>query len=278
MLRQLVFLWLTLLTINLYSQDEGLIERRTRFEHPHSIGFQIGPLFRLGKADYSGGYEVTIGYSNRINRILTIGPKLSFAKFRFQPSLTNSYSDSDVKGNNVFQSDTSFYEIYVVSFRGGNLTQLSLGLNLKLDFKPYTSGQRIRYYIIAEPFILVSQRSSLSSISRIWYFSQSPSEDSSLWSGGDIEVEEGPNTPGRQKWTSSNELTGGAQLGMGFELELPGNWSVLLQPTLRYTLPITHIKTSSYPRESLKYSNTNFPMVKESFSTVGILVGLSHHF
>ena len=60
--------WLILITFNLYSQDEGLIERKARFERPHSLTVQIGPLFRVGKSDYNGGYSVSVAYTSRVNR------------------------------------------------------------------------------------------------------------------------------------------------------------------------------------------------------------------
>lgn len=286
MLRQLVFLWLTLLTINLYSQDEGLIERKTRFERPRSIGVQIGPLFRLGKADYSGGYSISATYTSRVNRILSIGPAIAFSRFAFQPSLTNSFEKSDVKGNNIFQNDVAndpddtMYRLFVVTLRGGNLNQLSAGLNFKLDLVPFKSDQKISWSIGVQPFLLSSNRSEVSATTQIFYSDNiDPLDAPEEWDPSGIFEEINSTSPGRADWSSKTEVSGGTLITAGVELALPGNWKLQIFPTLRYTFPITHIKTATFPAlESRGLTSSRFPFAKESLTTIGVVTAISYHF
>ncbi|MBN8578159.1 MAG: hypothetical protein J0L66_14535 [Cytophagales bacterium] len=278
MLKQLTFLWLTLFAVNLYGQDEGLIEQKARFERPHSIAVQIGPQFRLGKADYTGGYSISLAYTNRVNRILSLGPSIGFSRFAFQPSLTNSFKKRDVKGNNIFQEDGA-YEVYVVTLRGGDLNQYSAGINFKLDLVPFKADQKVRWNIGVEPYLVASSRSEVTATTQVWTANEIPLEDPSLWSGGDVFIDVNSASPGRSNWSSKTELSGGFLASLGVEFMLPGNWSLSAQPMLCYLFPITHIKTANFPRlQNEGYFNSNYPFAKESFITAGVMVAISHNF
>jgi hypothetical protein len=271
--------WLILITFNLYSQDEGLIERKARFERPHSLTVQIGPLFRVGKSDYNGGYSVSVAYTSRVNRILSVGPAIAFSRFAFQPSFTNSFEKGDVKGNNIFQADGAF-EVYVVTLRGGNLNQLTAGINLKLDLVPFKPDQKFNWSVGIQPFFLANSRSAVSATIYTWYSdNNAPIDPPSLWSGGDVSEEQDSDFPGRSNWSSKSEVSGGMLITAGVEITLPGNWRLQLLPALRYTLPITHVKTATFPRlTSQGLNNSRFPFAKESLTTVGVVAAISYHF
>lgn len=262
-----------------YGQDEGLIQQKARFERPHSIGVQIGPQFRLGKADYSSGYSVSVAYTTRVNRILSIGPTLAYSRFAFQPSLTNSFEKKDVKGNNIFV-DRNTYTAYVATLRGGNLNQLSAGLNLKLDLLPFKPDQKINWSIGIQPFVLANNHSAVSATIQSWSVGTlDPLDDPSLWTDQEESKEENSTSPGRSNWSSQTEISGGALVTAGVELMLPGDWKLQILPTLRYTFPITHVKTATFPafeNEGLKSSR--FPFAKESLTTVGVVAAISYHF
>ncbi len=278
MKRLIGLFWLILITFNLHSQDEGLIEQKARFERPHSIGVQVGPLFRLGKADYSSGYSISVAYTSRVNRILSVGPAIAFSRFAFQPALTNSYEKSDVKGNNIFQEDGA-YDIYVVTLRGGNLNQLTAGLNFKLDLIPFSSERKISWSVGIQPFLLTNSRSAVSATIYTWYSENiDPIDDPSLWSGGDISAEEDSSSPGRSNWSSKTEVSGGALITAGVELALPGNWKLQVLPALRYTFPVTHIKTATFPALGSSLNGSKYPFAKESLTTMGVVAAISYHF
>lgn len=287
MLRQLVLLWLTLLTINLYSQDEGLIERKARFERPHSIAVQIGPQFRLGKADYTGGYSISLAYTNKVNRMLSIGTSIAYTRFAFQPSYANSYENGNGKGNNIFQGynkndDQYEYFVYVVHMLGGNINQFSLGLKTRFDFIPVKADKKVSVYGVAEPFLLVSNRSEVTATTYLWYVDEIPYEDPKSWNPDNrvLYEELGPDSPGHSHWANKTEFAGGINIGLGIEINLPTHWKFCVQPTLRYTLPVTHIKTANYPalNEGNSYNSPKYPFAKESFTSVGVLLGIAHNF
>ncbi|KXK25764.1 MAG: hypothetical protein UZ12_BCD005001527 [Bacteroidetes bacterium OLB12] len=284
MLKPFITLFVTLLAFSLYSQDEGLIERKARFEHPHSIGIQIGPLFRMGKADYKGGYLVSATYTSRVNRILSIGPALTFSRFAFQPSLTNSFEKDGVKGNNIFQEDSLGddgnnylgYAYYVATLRGGNLNQLTAGLNLKLDMMPFKPDRKFNWTVGIQPFLLANSRSEVSGTINTWYLGTV--EDPLEWEKSGEFKEEDSNTPGRSNWASKTEVSGGVLVTAGVEIALPGNWKLQVLPALRYTFPITHVKTATFSPLESSLNSSRFPFAKESLTTVGVVVAMSYHF
>lgn len=266
-----------LVSFQLCCQDEGPLELKPRFENAKSFAVTIGPEFRFrSKADYSGGYFVSASYLKRLNRIITLGPAISFSRYAFDPSSTNSYEKKGVKGNNVFQDVLDIYTMYVVALRGGDLTQLSIGFDVDLNLKPFNPDQKINLSLVVHPFSMVNHRSAISATTVTWVRND-PDDPPTLWNGGDISREEGPQSVGRGLWATQKEFSGGIQSGLKVMVDLPDNWSLHIQPQLRYTLPISHIKTASFQSVGGN-ENARFPIVKERFSTISILVGISHHF
>ncbi len=269
------------------AQDEGIIQKRERFEFGRSLLFMVGPEFNFGsKADYAGGYSLKTGYLKRLNRILTLGPVLGFTRVAFKPSYADSYKNGNNRGNNIFQVyDYNIMEydyfVYVVNMRGGNLNQFSLGLNTRVDLNAYKEDKKISFYVVAQPLLLVSSRSKVTAITDIWSIEEIPFENPKLWKPENKEFYEEltPDSPGRNHWANKTEFSGGANLGIGVQLNLPTHWKLYIQPNIRYTFPITHINTSKYPAWSLDgYNNSRYPFVKERFSTIGMQIGIAHNF
>lgn len=280
-------LCLLISSILTYGQDEGAIIKKERFEFGKSLFFMAGPEFHFGKkADYTSGYTLKAGYIKRVNRIITLGPVLGFSRFAFQPSYANSYKNGNEKGNNIFQvndenDDLFLYYVFVVNMRGGNLNQFNLGLNTRINFMPYNADKKVSVYGIVEPFLLVSNRSKVTATTDVWSVQNFPFEDPKEWDSDSRELYEelSPDSPGRSHWANKTEFAGGINVGLGIEISLPTNWKMYVQPALRYTLPITHINTAKYPALSVEgYKNPKYPFSKESFSTLGILLGIAHNF
>src|SRR5688572_5582607 len=80
----------------LMAQDEGVIQKRERIDRSQSVFIDFGPSFTLGEniGDYSVGFNVEAGYVKRLNRVLSIGPSLSYLSFKYDPEETGF--------NNVF--------------------------------------------------------------------------------------------------------------------------------------------------------------------------------
>lgn len=78
---------------------------------------------------------------------------------------------------------------------------------------------------------------------------------------------------------ADTEISGGVGLGAGLDYSLKPNIKIFLQSTLKFTLPITHIKTNAFPAlRDGGYNNPEYPFVKEGFSTINLAVGVSYYF
>src|SRR5687768_16427461 len=89
--------------LNISAQDEGTIAKKGMFTKGKSVYVNGGPAFRFGNtSDYCCGLNLEAGFLKRINRILSIGPTLSFNKFDYDEAYSDSYGDDEAKGNNIF--------------------------------------------------------------------------------------------------------------------------------------------------------------------------------
>src|SRR3989337_3602771 len=80
------------------AQDEGTIVKKARLERSKGIFIGGGPSFTLGKniGDYSKGLNFEAGYLTRLNRVISIGPSISYISFKYDQKKTGL--------NNVFFS------------------------------------------------------------------------------------------------------------------------------------------------------------------------------
>jgi len=272
----LIFLLLAF-HLNISAQDEGTLTKKARVTKGKSVYFFGGPSFQFGKmrGDYSGGLNLEAGYLIRLNRILSIGPSLSFSKFDYDKSISDSYADSAAEGNNVF---IDFYEIKIVYLKGGDLKLFTAGFNFKFDFIPDAEGRKFRAYGLAKPFVLVSSRSEVSARVEPWGDVELDN-DRSDWYRTDEDQFIDSSTPGYSRWAAETEFSGGLNLGVGAEYNLSPGLSVLLQSVVQMTLPITHINTSEFePSIPDGYYHPNYPFVKKGFTAMNISVGVAYRF
>ncbi len=265
-----------------WSQEEGAVSKRERIAKGKSIYLLGGPSFRFNnKSDYSGGFNLEAGFLKRLNRITSVGASLTFTKFNFDQSLSNSFDYPDAIGNNVFQEDGG-YETYVVFMKGGNLNLFSGGLDFKFEFIPFNEERKISVFGLVKPFFLVSSRSAVSASTELWYSNTIPFTlpyDPDNWSGGDPYENLSSDTPGLERWAADTEFSGGVGLGIGLDYSLKSNLKIFMQSTVKFTLPITHIKTNAFPpSRNDGYYHPDYPFVKEGFSTINIAMGISYYF
>jgi len=275
---------LLLLALLTYSttkaQDEGTLSKMERVSTSKSFYLFGGPSYKFGgnNGDYCCGLNLEAGYLKRVNRILSIGPALSFTRFFYDESISDSFGDSDASGNNIYQVDGG-YEVYVVYLEGGDLNFFSAGFNLKFDFIPYEEGKKISFYGIVKPYLLVSKRSELTASVELWFANENnPLDDPAGWSGGDEIDDLSPETPGLERWAADTEVTAGTNLGIGAELALPSGFGLFLQSTVGLTLPITYINTSEFSPTDAGYYHKDYPFVKKGFTTLNIAIGVAYHF
>lgn len=268
-----------------WAQEEGTITKKERIVNGKSIYLLAGPSFRFNnKSDYSGGLNLEAGFLKRLNRITSVGASLNYSKFRYDQSLSNSFENADAIGNNAFQEDGG-YEVYVVAMEGGDLNFVSVGLDFKFEFIPFKEERKLSAYGIIKPFLLVSNRSEVSASTKIYYVDSVPyklpynSDPNNNWSGGDSFESINADTPGYERWASATEFTGGVGLGIGLDYSLKSNIKIFMQSTLKFTLPITHIKTNAFPpSRNDGYYHPEYPFVKEGFSTINLAIGVSYYF
>lgn len=268
-----------------WAQEEGTLTKKERIINGKSIYLLAGPSFRFNnKSDYSGGLNLEAGFLKRLNRITSVGGSLTFSKFNFDQSLSNSFENSDAIGNNVFLEDGG-YETYVVYMEGGNLNLFSVGLDFKIEFIPFSEDRKFSAFGLIKPFFLVSGRSAVSASTEIWYPDVVPyklpmdSDPNNNWSGGDPYEKLSSETPGLERWAADTEFSGGVGLGVGLDYSLKSNIKIFMQSTIKFTLPITHIKTNAFlPSRNDGYYHPDYPFVKEGFSTINLAIGVSYYF
>lgn len=71
------------------AQDEGTIVKRERINRHNNVFISVGPSFTFGKniGDYNTGYNFEAGYLKRVNRLLSVGPSISYLNFEYDRSV-----------------------------------------------------------------------------------------------------------------------------------------------------------------------------------------------
>lgn len=145
---------LLLLTIPSFSQEEGAAVARLRFDKPNTLMVGGGLSLTFGKnvGDYSRGMNWEAGFQHRLNKVMSVGAFISKVRFNYDPSKSLEYlfstEDQDLQISPsspdtyrdlyVVPSGYNFLSGYQLSFGGGDLTQTSVGVNLRFDLIPYS--------------------------------------------------------------------------------------------------------------------------------------------
>ena len=262
-----------------FSQDEGPIIKKERVSKAKIVFLGAGPVFKFlnNKSDYSGGLTLEGGYVTRINQILSVGPSISYSKFNYDESISDSFGDPDASGNNIFYEEGG-YQARVVYLEGGDLSLVSAGFNVKLNLIPIRDNKKILPYVIAKPFIMMAKRTEITATSQTYYYANIPPEDPIYW---ELSSEESldSESPGRSGWKSVSQVSGGLNIGLGSAITLPSGWGFYLQGVLGFTSPISYIYTSEYPATlSGGYYADDYPLVKKGFTSLSISIGCTYNF
>src|SRR5688572_30832168 len=177
------FLLLSAYTIT--AQDEGVITKRERIDRSKSVFIGLGPSITLGEniGDYSIGFNFEAGFVKRLNRLLSIGPSISYLRFNYDPEQTQTeykgnsdisidwYSQYDTWGEKYPITEGNTYDYrYLLSLEGGDVSLISLALNIKLNFIPITDNTKFSVYGFAKPFISIANREAVtgSGVRQVW--------------------------------------------------------------------------------------------------------------
>ena len=293
------FLFIT--TTVLMAQDEGVIQKRERIDRSKSIFVGIGPSFTLGKniGDYSVGFNAEAGFVKRLNRVLSIGPSISYISFEYDPEVTTEKGGAYVGVGDPNNWRTEFSGVpnlsydygYVLNLEGGNLSLLSLAVNIKINFVPIRDNSKISVYGFAKPFVTLASRSDVSGSAERYAY-ETYVEDQNTTSTADdvLYYNQGDETwyfdGTTERWgpsqfealKSDSEITGGIFVGPGIEIFPVKPVSFYAQAAFGYTFPITYVSTGSYPPSVDSYFNDEFPMVKKGFPSVNVQFGVSFNF
>ncbi len=262
-----------------FAQDEGTLEKKGRVTKAKSFFLSGGPSYKFGNntGDYCCGLNLEAGFFKRLNRTLSIGPSISYSKFAYDESISDSFGDLEAEGNNVFYD---FYEARVVYMEGGDLRLISLGFNLKVNFIPFSETKKFSFYGIAKPIVLLSNRTELTASVEHYFPPTIPApDDRSEWGGlsgppEELSVED----PDYDYWAADTEFSRGMNVTVGAEYWLPSGVAFFLQGTVGFTLPITHINTSEYPNTYDGFTDNNFPFVKKGFTSLNVSAGVAYSF
>lgn len=273
-----------LVIIGAHAQNEGAAVAMNRFERNNSLFLSVGPAFTLGKnlGDYSNGFSLELGYLKRLNRLLSIGPSVSYINFKYDKDKTYPFYYSE--------SEDTFYELY---FEGGDARLISLGLSFKLNFIPVSDNSKFSFYGIVTPFVCSATKTEATANGFFyWYNGQS---------GTYIKTEfpENLTSDDVDSFKKKSNVTGGAHLGFGLEFLPAKPVSFFAQATFSYTMPVHFVSSQEYVEKAEKdgqywyfesdpdtyYYDTSatlekedFPNVKKGFSAVNIRVGVTFNF
>jgi hypothetical protein len=276
------------------AQDEGVITKKERIDRSKGIFLDIGPSWTLGKniGDYKAGANFEIGYQKRLNRVLSIGPSLSFLQFDYDPGetgLNNAFIGGPFDNNN---GNGPFYEGVYFDLKGGDLTLVSLAMNVKLNLIPVRDNSIVSAYVFAKPFIASATRTEVTGTANFLY-NYGDVEDGTQWqpdfqvnwAAGDVEEP-------LDGYTISNDLkeqtqlTGGIFIGPGLEFFPARKFTAFVQVSVGYTFPVSFVGTETY--NDNQYFGTDFegflekmkkyPVTKEGFPSVNLQLGVSFNF
>lgn len=294
------FLSLLLIGITASAQDEGTIVKRQRIDKNKGLFIGLGPSFTFGKniGDYNTGFNVELGFLKRVNRILSIGPSISYLSFQYDPEVTTEREGNAYLGYgdpNNWESKYGFNNLeydygYVLELEGGDLSLTSLAVNIKLNFVPVKDNSIISAYVFAKPFVSLASRKEVSGRGERYTYEiyednqGTTTENDDLlyynlgdntWYAGYTETWDGESY---EALKSDTEVTGGIFIGPGIELFPARKLSFYLQTTFGYTFPVTFVSTESYEKTVASYVNKEFPMTKKGFPSVNVQVGMTFNF
>lgn len=289
------------------AQDEGVISKRERIDRSKGIFIGGGGSATFGDniGDYSLGFNIEGGYVKRLNRVLSVGPSISYQRFDYDPEQTKTeytgkgdipidwYSQYDTWGEKYPSTANNTYDYrYLLSLEGGDISLISLALNIKFNFIPITDDTKVSVYGFAKPFIAMSSRDAVtgSGVREVWESYEdrngtltNEADDLLFYYQGDKkwypdgykEDWDSEAYPALEKETS---VTGGIFLGPGVEFVPANAISFYFQAAIGYTFPVSYISTASYDNTVNSYINDEFPIVKEGFPSLNLQFGLSYNF
>lgn len=311
----LSLIFMMIIQTTLRAQDEGAAVAQERFARDNSIYIAGGPSLTFGEniGDYSTGINIEIGYTKRLNKVLSLGGSVSYLQFKYDPSLTKAETADDLYVGNsddyilraipfddpslTHNSKYGLSEVwdfgYLLNLEGGDLSLISLAFNIRIDFIPIGDNSKIAVYGFAKPFVSMSKRTEVSGIGERYIYEayeddngtfNDTSDDILYYNTGDDTwyadgyIDEWNASDGFPALKEESSITGGIFLGPGIEFMPSGKISAFVQAGFGYTFPVTYVSTESFEKTAENYLSDDFPIIKEGFPSLNIQAGISFNF
>jgi hypothetical protein len=279
----------------LFAQDEGVISKRERIDRSKGVFLGLGPSFTLGKniGDYSVGFNIEAGFLQRMNRVFSIGPSLSYLSFKYDPEETG-FNNIFIGGPYDDGQGSTYHQGLYFDLSGGKLSLISLALNLKLNLIPVKDDSKISVYAFAKPFLAMVSREAVTGTGIL--LENYGDVESSIdwqnevdrfqWEAGSTEVLQTYGIEVSDKLEKDSRVSGGIFIGPGIEFMPAGKISAFFQASVGYTFPVSYISTKVY-ENSENYGNDldvflenieDYPMTEKGFPSVNLQVGVSFNF
>lgn len=311
----LSLIFMMIIQTTLRAQDEGAAVAQDRFARDNSIYIAGGPSLTFGEniGDYSTGINIEIGYTKRLNKVLSLGGSVSYLQFKYDPSLTKAETADDLYVGNsddyilraipfddpslTHNSKYGLSEVwdfgYLLNLEGGDLSLISLAFNIRIDFIPIGDNSKIAVYGFAKPFVSMSKRTEVEGIGERYIYEayeddngtfNDTSDDLLYYNTGDDTwyadgyIDEWNASDGFPALKEESSITGGIFLGPGIEFMPSGKISAFVQAGFGYTFPVTYVSTESFEKTAENYLSDDFPIIKEGFPSLNIQAGISFNF
>lgn len=285
-----------LTAFTLFAQDEGVINKRERISRSKGVFISGGGSFTLDKniGDYSTGFNIEAGFLKRMNRVLSIGPSISYLSFKYDQEKTG-LNNVFIGGPYVDPQNESYHQGLYFDLSGGKLTLISAALNLKLNLIPVKDNSKVSVYAFAKPFITSATRAEVRGrgvlmnnygdieSSQDWANSDRDEFD---WVAGSPYVKQNYGIDVSNDLKKQTKITGGIFIGPGVEFFPAGPISGFVQASIGYTFPVSYISTKVY-ENSENYGNDldvfledieEYPLTKKGFPSVNLQLGVSFNF
>lgn len=298
---------LMILCTTLQAQDEGAAVAQTRFENPNSIYASGGLSLTFGDnvGDYSKGMNFEAGYLKRLNKVLSIGGSLSYIKFKYDPETTSAeggayYGSGDINltytsafgttWNEKYGLSESYDYAYVLTLEGGDVTLMSLGFNIKLNFVPVGDNTKVSFYGFAKPFVTYAKRDAVTGNGVLYIYEAYEDfggagelddllfydQGDDTWYANGYEEDWGPD--GFPALKEDTKVTGGIFIGPGVEFTPNKSLSIFVQAAFGYTFPVSFVSTGSYDDTIDSYVDPEFPIIEKGFPSLNLQFGLAFNF
>jgi hypothetical protein len=271
-------LLLTSVLTKSFAQDEGTAVAQARFERDKSVYFGGGVSLPFGDnlGDYSIGLNFEGGFLKRLNKIMSLGGSVSYLNFKYDSDKTYPYY-YDVDNDYAIEA----------TLTGGDVSLLSVGFSLKINFVPVSDNTVFSLYAIGTPFISFVNRKECVQAGDFYEDLDLDGVYTDYAFSDEYLAEDYP------ALAKESKTTGGLHVGIGFEINPVKKVSIFGQATLSYTLPISYVATNSFLKEEDEYVDANdriyydasesfyldeFPIKENGFTALSFKFGVSFNF